>query len=75
MLILGMRIGEIIIIGEEVKVILLEVDGKQVKVGIDAPPKVVVDREKVAEKKNMCENFDKVYTKIEEQNKRMEKEI
>jgi carbon storage regulator len=50
MLILTRRVGETIIIGEEVKVTLLGVVGRQIKIGIDAPPQVVVHREEVYER-------------------------
>ena len=50
MLILTRRVGETIIIGEEVRVTLLGVVGRQIKIGIDAPPQVVVHREEVYER-------------------------
>ena len=50
MLILTRRVGETIIIGEEVRVTLLGVVGRQIKLGIDAPPQVVVHREEVYER-------------------------
>ena len=50
MLILTRRVGETTIIGEEVRVTLLGVVGRQIKIGIDAPPQVVVHREEVYER-------------------------
>jgi carbon storage regulator len=50
MLILTRRVGETIVIGEEVRVTLLGVVGRQIKIGIDAPRKVIVHREEVYER-------------------------
>lgn len=47
MLILSRRIGEKLIIGENVTVTILAVKGNQVRIGIDAPRDVRVDREEV----------------------------
>jgi carbon storage regulator len=50
MLILTRKIGEKIIIGEDVVVTVLSVKGYQVKIGIAAPRSVPVYREEVYEK-------------------------
>ena len=50
MLILTRRLGESIIIGEDIKIAILEIKGRQVRVGIDAPSKTKVHREEVFEK-------------------------
>ncbi len=47
MLILTRKLGESINIGDNIKVTVLGVHGKQVRLGIDAPMKVVVHREEV----------------------------
>jgi carbon storage regulator len=47
MLILTRKLGETIRIGNEVKVTILESRGKQLRIGIDAPPDVTVHREEV----------------------------
>lgn len=47
MLILSRRIGEKLIIGDNVTVTILAVKGNQVRIGIDAPRNVRVDREEV----------------------------
>jgi carbon storage regulator len=49
MLILTRRIGETVIIGENIKVTVLRVQGSQVRVGIDAPKDVTVLREEIYE--------------------------
>jgi carbon storage regulator len=46
-LVLSRRVGESIVIGNEVVVTVLEVRGDQVRVGVDAPRHVQVNREEV----------------------------
>ena len=47
MLILTRKLGESITIGDNIKVTVLGIYGRQVRLGIDAPLKVVVHREEV----------------------------
>lgn len=47
MLILTRRIGEILRIGDDVKVTVLAVQGNQVRIGVDAPRDVAVHREEI----------------------------
>ena len=47
MLILTRRIGETVMIGDDVTVTVLGVKGNQVRVGINAPKRVPVHREEV----------------------------
>lgn len=47
MLILTRRVGEKLIIGENVTVTVLGVKGNQIRIGIDAPRDVQVNREEV----------------------------
>jgi len=46
-LILTRKFGEALLIGKDIRVVVLEVRGKQVRIGIDAPEDVVVLREEV----------------------------
>ena len=50
MLVLGRRTGENIRIGDDIKVIVLEVRGGQIKLGIEAPLDVQVHREEIYER-------------------------
>ena len=47
MLILTRRVGEIVMIGEDVEVTVLGVKGNQVRLGIKAPKDVSVHREEI----------------------------
>jgi carbon storage regulator len=50
MLILTRKIGETIIIGDDVAIKILGVKGTQVRIGINAPPAVTVHRQEVHER-------------------------
>lgn len=47
MLVLSRKSGESLIVGDEVKVTVLGVSGRQVRIGIDAPNDVAVHRQEV----------------------------
>ncbi|MGH8209253.1 MAG: carbon storage regulator CsrA [Steroidobacteraceae bacterium] len=50
MLILTRRVGETVMIGDEVTITVLGVKGNQVRVGINAPKNVAVHREEIYER-------------------------
>ncbi|HWL62103.1 MAG TPA: carbon storage regulator CsrA [Steroidobacteraceae bacterium] len=50
MLILTRRVGEAVVIGEEVTVTVLGVKGNQVRIGVDAPKTVSVHRDEIFER-------------------------
>lgn len=50
MLILTRKIGESIIIGDNVKVTVLGVEGRQIRLGIDAPKEISVHRQEIYDK-------------------------
>ena len=62
MLILTRKLGESITIGDEIKITVLGVFGRQVRIGIDAPSKVVVHREEI-------------YVKIQQENRKAAKSV
>jgi carbon storage regulator len=51
MLILTRRAGEALRIGDEIEVTVMAVNGSQVRIGINAPRDIAVDREEIAERK------------------------
>jgi carbon storage regulator len=51
MLILTRRAGEALRIGDDIEVTVMAVNGSQVRIGINAPRNVAVDREEIAERK------------------------
>ncbi len=62
MLILTRRLGESITIGDNIKVSVLGIHGRQVRIGIEAPADVVVHREEI-------------YVKIQEENRKASKSV
>ena len=50
MLILTRRVGETLMIGDEVTVTILGVKGNQVRIGVNAPKHVAVHREEIYER-------------------------
>jgi carbon storage regulator len=50
MLILTRRLGESIIIEDTIKVTVVDINNQQIKLGIDAPKHITINREEVAKK-------------------------
>ena len=62
MLILTRRIGETVVVGDEVTVTVLGIKGNQVRWGINAPKRVAVHREEIFERikrEELDESHDK----------------
>ncbi len=51
MLVLTRRIGEQIVIGDEITVTVMAIQGDKVRLGISAPPSVRVDRSEIHERR------------------------
>jgi carbon storage regulator len=49
MLVLSVKEQEKVLIGDEVKIMVLEIRGNQIRLGIEAPPDVVILREKLVQ--------------------------
>ena len=50
MLILTRRLGESIIIEDNIKVTVVDINNQQIKLGVDAPKHITINREEVAKK-------------------------
>ena len=50
MLILTRRLGESIMIEDNIKVTVVDINNQQIKLGIDAPKHITINREEVAKK-------------------------
>lgn len=53
MLVLTRQVGSSIQIGEDITVTVLEIHGRQIRLGVAAPRNVSVDRQEVAERKRL----------------------
>ena len=50
MLILTRRIGEVVVIGADIRITVLSLKGNQARLGVTAPPDTLVNREEVHQK-------------------------
>jgi len=48
MLVLSSKLGETIVIGDNIRVTVIDIRGNKARIGISAPPDVRVDREEAA---------------------------
>ena len=52
MLVLARKVGQIICIGDDIEITLIEIRGEQVRLGIDSPRHVPVHRKEILEQVN-----------------------
>jgi carbon storage regulator len=60
MLVLTRREGEVICIGDEVRIRVVSIAGKKVRLGIDAPLSVRVDREEIRQRMEQWRNVPEI---------------
>ena len=60
MLILTRKIGESLIIGDDVEITVLSVIGNQVKLGVNAPKEIAVHRQEIYERIKAAEDNNSV---------------
>ena len=51
MLILTRKLGESVIVGDNIRITVVKIDKQQIKLGIDASKNVIIDREEIVKKK------------------------
>lgn len=62
MLILTRRVGETVVVGDEITITVLGIKGNQIRCGINAPKRVAVHREEIYERikrEERCDSGDK----------------
>jgi carbon storage regulator len=76
MLILTRKLGESIQVGDNIRITFLDIKGKQIRIGIEAPKEVIVHREEVyrmIQEQNLqaahvpaagYENLDSIWNKL-----------
>ena len=58
MLILTRRVGEVLIIGDDIKLTVLGVRGHQIRIGVDAPKEVSVHRKEIYDRIQNADESD-----------------
>jgi carbon storage regulator len=54
MLVLSRKVGEVIVIGDSIRIKVVGVRGENVRIGIDAPKEVAVDRQEIHDRRIQC---------------------
>jgi carbon storage regulator len=58
MLILTRRVGETLVVGDDVKITVLGINGSQVRIGVEAPKEIPIHREEIYMKIQKEKNED-----------------
>jgi carbon storage regulator len=58
MLVLTRKVGEQIVINGNIHVVVVEIQGTKVRIGIDAPKDVIVDRKEIHEQRQQWQTED-----------------
>lgn len=54
MLVLNRQVNQFVLIGDTIRVLVVAIEGDKVRLGIEAPPSVPVDRKEVRDRKNVA---------------------
>lgn len=60
MLILTRKIGEVLLVGDNVEISVLNIRGNQVKLGVNAPKEIAVHRQEIYERIKASSEEDKL---------------
>lgn len=75
LLILTRKLGEIINIGNDIKIQVVSIHGKQVRIGIEAPQTMEIHRQEIYEKIKIENNLAKIDSQKEVDLKELSKEV
>lgn len=58
MLVLSRKVGEVIVVGSNIRITVVAVKGEKVRIGISAPKDVTVDRQEIHDKRQEWTDSD-----------------
>ena len=56
MLVLSRKVGEVIVVGDNIRITVVEIRGGKVRIGIVAPQDVIVDRQELHDKRKQWDS-------------------